>query len=94
MRKTIQTIGIASLLIGGLAATSPLYAHSKAKPSSGHDMMQRGGMDGMMGMMTMMEQMTRMMDLCNKMMASKVDGAGGHDMNQPMIPPPEPEKKS
>lgn len=58
MRKTIRTIGIASLFLGGLAATSPLYAHKQSKPSSDQDMMQGGGMDGMMGMM-------RMMELCN-----------------------------
>ena len=91
MRKTIRTIGIASLFLGGLAATSPLYAHKQSKPSMGQDMMQGGGMMGMMGMM---EQMTKMMDLCNKMMASKMDGTGGHDMNQPVTPPAEPEKKS
>ena len=88
MRKTIRTIGIATLFLGGLAAASPLYAHSKSKPSMGQDMMQGGGMMGMM------EQMTKMMELCNKMMASKMDGTGGHDMNQPMAPPAEPEKKS
>lgn len=93
MHKTIRTIGIASLLIGGLAATSPLYAHSKSKPSSGQDMMHGGGMDGMMGMMSMMEQMNKMMELCSKMMASKMDGTGD-DMKMPMSPTTEPEKKS
>lgn len=88
MRKTIRTIGIASLFLGGLAATSPLYAHKQSKPSMGQDMMQGGGMMGMM------EQMGKMMELCNKMMASKMDGTGGHDMKQPMTPPAEPEKKS
>ena len=51
-------------------------------------------MDGMMGMMTMMEQMSKMMGLCAKMMESKMDGTGGHDMNKPMTPPAEPERKS
>ena len=94
MRKTIRTIGIASLFLGGLAATSSLYAHKQSKPSSGQGMMQGGGMDGMMGMMTMMEQMSKMMGLCAKMMESKMDGTGGHDMNKPMTPPAEPERKS
>lgn len=87
MRKTIRTIGIASLLLGGLAATSPLYAHKQSKPASGQDMMQGGGMDGMMGMM-------RMMELCNKMMASKTDGTGSPGMNMPMDAPAAPEKKN
>lgn len=78
MLKIIRTIGIASLLLGGLAATSPLYAHSQSKPSMGKDMMKGGGMDGMMGMMTMMEQMNKMMGLCTKMMESKMDGMGDH----------------
>lgn len=88
MRKTIRTIGIATLFLGGLAAASPLYAHSKSKPSMGQDMMQGGGMMGMM------EQMTKMMELCNKMMASKMDGTGDDIMNQPMAPPAGPGKKS
>jgi hypothetical protein len=88
MRKTIPTIAIATLFLGGLAAASPLYAHGKSKPSMGQDMMQSGGMMGMM------EQMTKMMELCNKMMASRMDGTGGHDMKQPMAPPAEPGKKS
>ena len=88
MRKTIRTIGIATLFLGSIAATSPLYAHKQSKPSMSQDMMQGGGMMGMM------EQMGKMMDLCNKMMASKMDGTDGHDMNQPVTPPAEPEKKS
>lgn len=88
MRKTIRTIGIATLFLGGLAAASPLYAHSKSKPSMGQDMMQGGGMMGMM------EQMGKMMELCNKMMASKMDGTGDDMMKQPMAPPAEPGKKS
>lgn len=91
MRKIIRNIGIATLFLGGLAATSPLYAHKQSKPSMGQDMMQGGGMGGMMGMM---EQMSKMMGLCTKMMESSMDGTGGHDKNQPMTPPAEPEKKS
>jgi hypothetical protein len=87
MRKALRTISIASLLLGGLAAASPLYAHKQSKPSTGQDMMQGGGMDGMMGMMTMME-------LCNKMMASKMDGTGSPAMNMPMDAPAAPEKKN
>ena len=87
MRKTIRTIAIASLFLGGLAAASPLYAHKQSKPSSGQDMMQGGGMDGMMAMM-------RMMELCNKMMASRMDGTGSPGMNMPMDAPAVPEKKN
>lgn len=94
MRKAILTIGIASLLLGGLAAASPLYAHKKSQPSSGQDMMQGGGMGGMMGMMGMMEQMNKMMELCNKMMASRMDGTGSPGMNMPMDAPAAPEKKN
>jgi hypothetical protein len=88
MRKTIRTIGIASLFLGGLAATSQLYAHKQSKPSMGQNMMQGGGMGGMM------EQMSKMMGLCTKMMESTMDGTGGNDKNQRMTPPAEPEKKS
>ena len=94
MRKTLRIIGIASLFLGGLAAASPVYAHKKSPPSMGQDMMQGGGMGGMMGMMGMMEQMTKMMDLCNKMMASKMDGTGSPGMNMPMDAPAAPEKKN
>ena len=37
MNKTLRTIGIASLFLGGLAATSPAYAHSKSKPAKGSE---------------------------------------------------------
>ena len=73
MNKTLRTIGIASLFLGGLAATYPAYAHSKSKPAMGMDMMKGGNMDEMMGMMA---QMNKMMALCIKMMESK----GGHHM--------------
>ena len=73
MNKTLRTIGIASLFLGGLAATSPTYAHSKSPPAMGSGMMKGGNMDEMMGMM---EQMSKMMKLCIKMMESK----GGHHM--------------
>lgn len=91
MYKTLRNIGIASLLLGGLAATSPLYAHQQSKSSSGHDMMQGGGMSGMMGMM---EQMNKMMGLCAKMMESKMDGTGSPGMKMPMDAPAAPEKRS
>lgn len=92
MFGTTKPLGAALIVLAGLAAASPLYAHSKPKPSTGHDMMQGGGMDGMDGMMGMMEQMTKMMDLCNKMMASKMDGTGGHDMPMPQSTPETPKQ--
>jgi hypothetical protein len=73
MNKTLRTIGIASLFLGGLAATSPTYAASKSKPAMGMDMMKGGNMDEMMGMMS---QMNKMMKLCIKMM----EGKSGHHM--------------
>ena len=91
MRKTLRTIGIASLFIGGLAATSPLLAHKAPKPSTG-TMMQGGGMDGMMGMMSMMEQMNKMMGLCTKMMEASIQGTGGHDMQMPQPTPEAPKQ--
>jgi hypothetical protein len=89
MRKAIKTIGIATTILFGLAATSPLYAHSKSKPAQGQDMMQGGGM---MGMMDMMAQMNKMMELCNKMMASAMDGDHGK-MKMPEEAPPKPGKE-
>lgn len=88
MRKTIGTI--ASLILGGLVAVSPAYAHKQKQPSTQSDMMNGGGMAGMMGMM---ESMNKMMDQCSKMMASRMDDKDDSDMKMPMEPPA-PEKKS
>ncbi|MGQ0485100.1 MAG: hypothetical protein ACT4SY_07105 [Hyphomicrobiales bacterium] len=79
MKETLRTIGLAALLLGGLAAASPVYAHKQAAPPMGQDMMKGGGMDGMMGMMGMMEQMNKMMGLCTKMMETAMGGMGGDD---------------
>ena len=73
MHKALRTIGIASLFLGSIAATSPTYAHSKSPPAMGMDMMKGGNMDETM---SMMEQMNKMMKLCIKMMESK----SGHHM--------------
>jgi hypothetical protein len=94
MRNTLRNIGIASLVLGGLAAASPAHAHKQKQPSTQSDMMKGGGMDGMMGMMGMMEQMNKMMGLCTKMMEGKMDGKGGSDLKMPTEPPAAPEKKS
>jgi len=97
MRKTIRTIATAALMITGLAAISPAYAHKQKQPSMQSDMMKGGGMEGMEGMegmMGMMEKMNKMMDLCSKMMEGKMDGKDGSDMKMPMEPPAAPEKKS
>lgn len=93
MMKTTKLFGTTFVVLAGIATASPLYAHKAPKPSAG-TMMQGGGMDGMMGMMSMMEQMNKMMGLCNKMMEASMQGTGDHNMNQPMTPPAEPEKKS
>ena len=72
MNKTLKIIGIATLLIGSIAATSPTYAASKSKPDMmGMDMMKGGKMGDMMGMESMMADMNKMMKLCLKMMESK-----------------------
>lgn len=79
---------IASLVIlmGALAAGSPVYAAEHPTPPTG--MMQEGddmqgiGMEGMMGMMGMMDQMNKMMSLCTKMMEgmmSEMDREAGPD---------------
>ena len=91
MRNLNRTFGLVALILGGLAAASPVYAHKPPTPSMNQDMMKEGGMDGMMGMMGMMEQMNKMMGLCTKMMANNMDG---HDMKKPMEAPAAPEKKS
>ncbi|MFZ5673148.1 MAG: hypothetical protein ACOZAM_09300 [Pseudomonadota bacterium] len=91
MRKTMRIIAAAALMISGLAAISPAYAHKQKQPSMQSDMMKGGGMEGMMGMM---EKMNKMMDLCSKMMEGKMDGKDGSDMKMPMEPPAATEKKS
>lgn len=92
MRRSMRTIGI-SLILGGLAAAAPAYAHEQKQPSMNSGMMKGGGMDGMMGMMGMMEQMNKMMGLCTKMMESSMDGKDSSDMKKPMESPTEPGKK-
>lgn len=89
MKKTILNIGIASLILGGLVAAAPAYAHEQKQPSM-EDMMKGDGMGGMMGMMGMMEQMNKMMGLCTKMMESSMEGP---DKKMPMESPAAPEKK-
>ena len=90
MNKKLRTLTIVSLVLGVFVSVSPLYAQAKAKPSTDHEMMMKGGNMEMMGMM---EQMTKMMELCNKMMESKMDG-DPHNMKMPDGAPTEPEKKS
>lgn len=63
MRKTMTTIGIASLILSGLTAVYPAYAEKQKQPSMQPDMMKGGGMDGVMGMM---EQMSKMTGLCTR----------------------------
>ena len=91
MNKTIRTIGIVSLFLGGIAATSPLYAHQKAKPAMDHTMMRNGANMGGMGMM---DQMNKMMGLCNKMMETAMNNMGGSGMQMPKDGGTAPEKKN
>ena len=94
MNKTLRTIGIVSLFLGGIAATSPLYAHQKTKPATDHNMMMNGGNMGGMGMMGMMDQMNKMMGLCNKMMEMAMNDMGGPGMQMPKDGETAPEKKN
>ena len=94
MNKTLRTIGIASLFLGGIAATSPLYAHQKAKPAMDHTMMQNGGNMGGMDMMGMMVQMNKMMGLCSKMMEMAMNTMGDSGMQMPKDGETAPEKKN
>ena len=95
MRNPTKTIGLVVLLLGGLVAAPPVYAHKQAAPTMNQDMMKGGGMDGMMGMMGMMEQMNKMMGLCTKMMETAMGGMGGDGgMKMPMETPAAPEKKN
>lgn len=91
MSKILQTIVLASALIGGLVATSPVYAaDTPSSAAKSSDMM--GG-----DMMGMMKQMNQMMETCNKMMQSSMDGdhGSGRPNEQPQKgAPAEPEKKS
>ena len=88
MNKTLRTIGIVSLLLGGIAATSPLYAHQKAKPAMDHTMMRNGGNMGGMDMMM------KMMENCNKMMEMAMNNMGGSGMQMPKDGETAPEKKN
>ena len=75
-----KTFVVAALVVAGLAATSPAYAHKKMAPAMNHEMMMVGGMGGMMGMMGMMTEMNKMMKRCTKMMAMM----DGHHMKMDM----------
>lgn len=94
MNRKIRTLALASLVMGALAATSPLYAHAKTKPSAGESSMMGGGKMGGGDMMGMMEQMTTMMGLCNKMMEMAMNNMGGSGMQMPMDGGKAPEKKN
>ena len=83
MRKHLKTTFAIAALASGLLATATVMAHESGSPKSammGHGMMGQGMMDQsqMMGsgMMNMMGQMSRMMETCNEMMQSGMDGHG------------------
>jgi hypothetical protein len=75
MRKSIQTFGLASVIIAGLTA-SPVYAadtqHSSSTMGMGSGMMHNGGKKGMMNMMG---QMSQMMETCNNMMQTGISAS-------------------
>lgn len=77
MRKSLQILALASVLFGGFATATPVFAkenHHSSGAMKGGDMM---GGDDMMGMMKMMTQMNQMMENCTKMMQSSTDGDHG-----------------
>lgn len=77
MRKSLKILTLAAIIGGGLAIVSPLLAEDAQPPSGamkGDDMMGGGDMKGMMNMMT---QMSQMMESCNKMMQSSMNGDHG-----------------
>lgn len=81
MRKSLHILALVSVLFGGFATATPVFAKQSHHPSGsmkGGDMM---GGDDMMGMMKMMAQMNQMMESCTKMMQSATDG--DHDPGRP-----------
>ena len=88
MRKHLKTTFAIAALAIGLLATATVMAHESESPKNsmmGQGMMGQGMMgQGMMGqnqmmgggMMNMMGQMSQMMETCNEMMQSRMDGHG------------------
>lgn len=60
MRKSMNNVIAAAVLVASVAAASVLYAHDP-EGSNSHDMMGSG-------MMNMMGEMSEMMESCNRMM--------------------------
>jgi hypothetical protein len=82
MRKSLQSLAIASALVAGFAIASPLLAAQTLTPpdtTKEPDMMGKGS--GMMGGDDKMEQMSQMMESCNKMMQTSMNG--DHDAGKP-----------
>ena len=92
MNNILRKISAALLMFSAIAANSSAEVQQKSEPGAGQDTMMNNG--GMMGMMTMMMQMNKMMGLCNQMMASSMGSVSGHEMEKPIAPPAEPEKKN
>lgn len=89
MLDTVKIAAASLVLLAGLATASPLYADKK--PPAGTQM-QGDNMQGMMGMMDMMTQMNKMMELCNKMMETAMQGSGGMNMPMPQQTPEAPKQ--
>ncbi len=78
LRKHLKTTFAIAALASGLLATATVMAHESGSPKSGimgQGMMDQGQMMGS-GMMNMMGQMSQMMETCNEMMQSRMDGHG------------------
>ncbi len=78
MRKHLKTTFAIAALASGLLATATVMAHESGSRKSGmmgQGMMDQGQMMGS-GMMNMMGQMSQMMETCNEMMQSRMDGHG------------------
>ncbi len=87
----------AALMLGAVAAASPLQAHQRPNSATGQEMMMKGGEMGsrdMMGMMNMMEQMSKMMGQCSKMMEAAMKDMDGPKSQMPMDGQNAPEKKN
>jgi hypothetical protein len=88
MRKSIQTLGLASVLVVGLTAAPLVYGADTWHSSSamGTGMMNNGEKQGMM---KMMGQMSQMMETCNNMMQSGMQPPN----SQYQLPPQTPQKE-
>jgi len=85
MTRKLTTLFAAAAVLGGIAATTTVFAEettpSPQPPHTEGPMGGHGGMMNMMGQMSpdQMKQMTRMVDNCNRMMESISNAPTGPD---------------